>query len=215
VGTEPFGGILLSLTLATATGLLAAFQAPRSAAALRLQAPSSWRAGAALALAALSVDGALDSLRALVPWWPATRTWPEPGPLDVLLGVALAPLAEELFFRGALQTAVSRRWGRWPAILASDLAFSLWHEDLSRGHVLFLAGLAYAWTAEASGSVGPALVAHALNNLLALLLGETLAVPTSVHLVTLGLCSLALGAAVVAARRAAPPLCADRAQGHS
>jgi membrane protease YdiL (CAAX protease family) len=85
------------------------------------------------------------------------------------IGVAPA-LAEETFFRGLLQTQLSRAWGRWPSIGATAAAFGLIHVDPLQGCVAFFAGLLLGWVAERFGSVRPCVAAHAANNVLFLAL---------------------------------------------
>ena len=45
----------------------------------------------------------------------------------VLLAVVIAPISEELFFRGVLFRTVRDRHGFWPAALASAIPFGLVH----------------------------------------------------------------------------------------
>jgi membrane protease YdiL (CAAX protease family) len=91
-------------------------------------------------------------------------------PLRVLLAVVtigLAPaFAEEVFFRGLLQPALSQKWGRGAAIVVAALAFGLFHLDSAQGAVAFCAGLFLGWVAERLGSVRPGIAAHATNNIL-------------------------------------------------
>lgn len=84
-----------------------------------------------------------------------------------LLCVGLLPaVAEEVFFRGFLQTMLEPRWGRGPAIVASATAFAFFHFDWAQGAVAFFAGLLLGWTAERFGSIRPCIAAHATNNAL-------------------------------------------------
>jgi membrane protease YdiL (CAAX protease family) len=201
------GALLIELVLIPTALMLGAVQERDLGSALRLRlpkvTPSVWLA---LVLVPLSVDVAADSLEALLPWWPQEiGGYPPFGLMPLLTGVLVAPLGEELFFRGLLQTSISRRWGSAPAVLVSALAFSAWHEDLGAAHVLFLAGVAMAWSTEMSGSIAPAIVAHAINNLLAMLPFSASAhgIPTSAHLAILApaACALSLSAAVIARDR--------------
>lgn len=87
------------------------------------------------------------------------------------LGAAglLAPLAEELFFRGILQARLQDSLGPRPAWLAAAVLFALAHLDLrpARMAELAAAGLVYGGLYRAGGSVLPPALAHALNNLAA------------------------------------------------
>lgn len=87
----------------------------------------------------------------------------------------LAPAAEEFFFREAILVRVLGGLPRAVAVLASSAAFSALH--LASGGPVLLAtlfgmGLALAWLRLATGSLGPVIVVHALNNLLALALSR-------------------------------------------
>ncbi|MEI7037772.1 type II CAAX endopeptidase family protein [Fulvimonas yonginensis] len=90
----------------------------------------------------------------------------------VLVVVSLGPLVEELLFRGALLSALLRRVGTVWAVAISSLLFACVHlPDL--GFLwyavpnLALLAVALAWLRLGSGSLWPAVVAHGVNNLLA------------------------------------------------
>jgi len=90
----------------------------------------------------------------------------------VVVVVSLGPLVEELLFRGALLSALLRRVGAGWAIALSSLLFACVHlPDLGflwyavPNLALLAAGL--AWLRLRSGSLWPAVVAHGVNNLLA------------------------------------------------
>jgi membrane protease YdiL (CAAX protease family) len=89
-----------------------------------------------------------------------------------LVVVSLGPLVEELLFRGALLSALLRRVGAGWAVAVSSLLFACVHlPDLGflwyavPNLALLAAGL--AWLRLRSGSLWPAVVAHGVNNLLA------------------------------------------------
>lgn len=50
--------------------------------------------------------------------------------LAVTVAVALAPVVEELVFRGVLFQALQRRWRLWPAVFGSAVVFALAHVEL-------------------------------------------------------------------------------------
>jgi uncharacterized protein len=99
-----------------------------------------------------------------------------PGGLDTVGVVALlvsaaliAPLVEELLFRGLLQPALSARLGPAAGLWLTAGLFTLAHG--SAGGVFHLvAGLAYGLVARRAGSIWPAVVVHGLNNAAAVLL---------------------------------------------
>jgi len=84
-----------------------------------------------------------------------------------VLGVsvmALAPLSEEVFFRGFLFRAVHGRMGLAAGLILSALAFSLFHLNVGVILPFFLIGLIFAWAYHASGSLWTPIAAHAIFN---------------------------------------------------
>jgi membrane protease YdiL (CAAX protease family) len=103
----------------------------------------------------------------------------------LLVASVLAPLVEETMFRGVLYRHLrdlTGRWGRLASILLSALwvsfIFAVIHPQGWAG-VPVLMGLAFSFALvrEWRGSLLPAMVAHGLNNTLALLLGTLLLHP--------------------------------------
>ena len=85
--------------------------------------------------------------------------------LPLISYTLLAPIFEELVFRGILFTTLRRKLGPWMSILISSAIFSLAHGYGSVGSItIFLSGILWAWAYEKSGSVLPGMAAHALNN---------------------------------------------------
>src|ERR1019366_8794667 len=84
-----------------------------------------------------------------------------------VLTIGVAPgFAEEIFFRGNMQTRLVASWGRWPGIGATAGAFGLIHLDLVQGSLAFVAGLYLGWIVERFGGVRPTIAAHVANNTL-------------------------------------------------
>lgn len=83
----------------------------------------------------------------------------------VLTAVILAPLVEELFFRGFLSESVRRRSGPWAGALASSGAFAIAHLRFSGGALVyfFLAGM-MMWTVYAKGGLLASIGTHAAFN---------------------------------------------------
>lgn len=89
-----------------------------------------------------------------------------------LLVISLGPLVEELLFRGVLLSALLRHVRTGWAIALSAALFALIHlPDLSFLWYglpnLALLGAAVAWLRLRAGSIWPAVLAHAINNLFA------------------------------------------------
>jgi len=114
-------------------------------------------------------------------YWPITRVVDaDPGraaqdlvdrvnsPFDVvLLAVAvvlIAPVVEELFYRGMLLPAVTSATGVVVGIVGSALIFALVHQDLILVPGLTLFGVLVGWLTATTGRIGPAIVAHMAFN---------------------------------------------------
>jgi membrane protease YdiL (CAAX protease family) len=82
----------------------------------------------------------------------------------VLAGAVLAPLAEEVFFRGLIFQGYLRAQGLTTAYLASSAVFALLHLNLPAFPPIFVLGLTLAWLYRATGSLLPCVLAHGLNN---------------------------------------------------
>ncbi len=89
---------------------------------------------------------------------------------NAVVAVAVAPLVEELFFRG-LGVSVLSVLGSMAAVVVSGLAFALAHGLLVGLAPLALFGVGLAWVRFRSRSVWPGFIAHALYNGAALTLG--------------------------------------------
>ena len=89
------------------------------------------------------------------------------GPLlamGVLIIGVIGPFAEEVLFRGYVQTRLSERWGPVAAVLIAATLFGLLHFDLVHSPFAFGFGLALGYATERSGSIWPAVWAHMINN---------------------------------------------------
>ena len=93
---------------------------------------------------------------------------------EILDTAVLPALVEEWLCRGVLWMACRRAAGETGTILTTALLFSLLH-GLGGGGFLefphrFVAGLVFGWMRARSGSLAPGIMAHFVNNLLAVLL---------------------------------------------
>ena len=93
-------------------------------------------------------------------------------PLGYLFIGILAPVAEEVVFRGAvlrsLLTVMEGRW-RWGAIAVSAVIFGAVHGNESQFLHAVLTGVLLGWMYERTRSIVPGLVCHWVNNSLAFL----------------------------------------------
>lgn len=88
-------------------------------------------------------------------------------PLFLLTSVLLAPLAEEILFRGFLLPSWSKsRLGPIGAVVAISALFGALHffYDVCGMGTIALAGLVWGWLRLRSGSLLPSLLAHCLGN---------------------------------------------------
>mgnify|MGYP001192701181 CR=1 FL=1 len=85
--------------------------------------------------------------------------------LMVVLAVAVAPLIEELLFRGLFQTMIRSYVGRpWPAIVIASILFAVIHQDAEHWPALFVLALGLGYSYERSGSLLRAIFMHAMFN---------------------------------------------------
>jgi membrane protease YdiL (CAAX protease family) len=126
----------------------------------------------------------------------------------LLAGAVLAPAAEEIFFRGYAQTRLCRRWGTAPGILTGAALFGLAHLDWIHTPSAFVIGVYLGWLVHRTGSVRPAILAHAVNNaawVLATWAGLGSSVSRGAHAALLALYVAAVAAAIAWLRgRTAP-----------
>lgn len=102
-------------------------------------------------------------------WFDPDLVWASPSVLAISLleYVVLAPIFEELAFRGLLFATLRRRLSFLPAALASAVIFAAAHGYGLIGFISVLwSGLLWAWIYERTGSLIPGMLAHAANNLM-------------------------------------------------
>ena len=90
--------------------------------------------------------------------------------LAVITGVfvvVVAPLVEELFFRGFLFQALRNSWGTVLGVAGSAFIFALIHFEFDKFVPLFILGVALAMLFQKTNSLWPCIALHAINNSLA------------------------------------------------
>lgn len=167
---------------AVAVGVAVAAGLDRAALGLAAEdVPAGLRLGG-LAFGAVTI---VVVLAALVP---ASRGWFDDQRVTVDLGAMLVRvliviplgtvLAEELVFRGSLHGLLTRAWGPTPALVLGAVLFGLWHvvpawraadgsAPLAAAGTFVataLAGLAFVWLRQRSGSVLAPMLAHLATN---------------------------------------------------
>ena len=86
----------------------------------------------------------------------------------VFVAVVIAPLLEEMLFRGFVQTTIRSffgiRNGAWPAIAASSVFFAIMHADPGHWPALFVLGVCLGYSYEKSGSLFRPIFIHLFFN---------------------------------------------------
>ncbi|NOK21748.1 CPBP family intramembrane metalloprotease [Corallococcus carmarthensis] len=211
-------GVMISSTLGLAAALLGGFLSPKPLKErLRLEKGTpvpAWAWGAAL-VGCFTLGQAMESLSVLTGVWDYTASLKglqatSQGPfatfaLLLFFGTLVAGTAEELFFRGYVQTRLVERWGRTAGIAGAATLFGILHLDPIHSPMALVMGLFLGWLAERTGSLRLPIFVHILNNLTSFLVSRyapsTAQLPTSVHVTLLAVCSLVFVGVVTALRR--------------
>ena len=95
----------------------------------------------------------------------------------LVYGIVVAPLGEELFFRGVLFRSIRDRHGFWVGALASGVAFGLIHyipgsalDALLLMTVMVFTGIGFAYIYERRGTIVAPMAAHVTFNVIGLTL---------------------------------------------
>ena len=113
-------------------------------------------------LLALGVEGESNSL--------TEGTYDYVIPIIMLgaLSLLVAPLVEEVFFRGFLNQGIAKRWGVTAGIAGSAVFFGMVHASTLESFIVIpvitVIGAIFAWGFVRSGSIYPSIIAHAMFN---------------------------------------------------
>ena len=82
-----------------------------------------------------------------------------------MVGSLLGPVAEEIFFRGILYGYL-RKWGIWPALIASNLVFVMAHATAAGSLPVpqIVGGVVFTLAYEKNGELTAPIMIHALGN---------------------------------------------------
>ncbi len=144
---------------------------------LALRRPASWWRAARIAGAVIGLVWLLGVLlqpfldpeeeQNLIPeGWDPSRAGPFAA--NFLVVALLAPIVEELLFRGAGYTLLER-FGRWPAIAGTAVAFALAHGLVEGFPVLVVFGAGLAYLRSRVDSIVPGILVHMAFNTVVLL----------------------------------------------
>jgi membrane protease YdiL (CAAX protease family) len=92
--------------------------------------------------------------------------------LIILAITVIAPIIEELLFRGLLQNALMRHLPAWGAIIITAFAFSVIHFQLLAMPALMALGAAFGYIYYKTGSLKTTIILHMANNAFALVVSQ-------------------------------------------
>ena len=84
--------------------------------------------------------------------------------------VIIAPLYEEILFRGFMFRGLAKAWKFWPAALFVSVLFGVAHGQLNVGIDTFLLGIAASYLVWETKSIWPAILLHGIKNTVAFVL---------------------------------------------
>src|SRR3954449_13367568 len=87
--------------------------------------------------------------------------------VGALVVIMVAPVCEELFFRGILFTVLRQRMAFWPAAVIDGVLFGFVHGSLVIVPVLAALGVMFCYVYERTGSIFPTIALHSFNNTIA------------------------------------------------
>ncbi len=102
--------------------------------------------------------------------------------VNILYRCILAPITEELFFRGVLLRTLAKSNQRF-AIFASAFFFGLVHGNLQQFILAFLIGIFLAHITIKHGSIIPSVIVHMFINSVSTLIGEVSGISTAASLI--------------------------------
>lgn len=110
------------------------------------------------------LDGLTSALSFLPDWLEGTFDYMQTSWTGILLVALVGPVVEELFFRGAIERALLRKYKPWVAIVVSGLIFGIVHMNPAQVVFASLAGMLLGWLYWRTRSLIPCMVVHVLNN---------------------------------------------------
>lgn len=76
----------------------------------------------------------------------------------------MAPLMEEMAFRGLIFSKIKKYANVWTAVIFSSLLFGLWHRNLGQFFPTTMLGMVFAWSYQRTGKLRHAMIVHSLSN---------------------------------------------------
>jgi membrane protease YdiL (CAAX protease family) len=81
-----------------------------------------------------------------------------------VLAIGIAPVLEEVFFRGLIQRRMELRWGTGIGIVGTAILFALVHVQPWVLPLHLILGLIFGWVVYVTGSIWSGVLLHAANN---------------------------------------------------
>lgn len=120
-------------------------------------------------------------------------------PIILILSVSVvAPIYEEIVFRGILLKGMSKKMNPTLALVASALFFALVHMNIPQGINAFFLGLVLGFIYLKTGSIYLSIFAHFVNNLLALSISSLFLIIKGKHVVEIHGMFLIIGVILLA-----------------
>jgi len=94
------------------------------------------------------------------------RAGPALAALVLVIVVLIAPMCEEILYRGLLWGGIEKLAGRWVAFAVSTLLFAIAHFEFTRTPLLLVVAIPIAIARLYTGRLLASIVAHQINNLL-------------------------------------------------
>lgn len=88
-------------------------------------------------------------------------------PATIIAGVIVAPIAEEIIFRGMITKLLLEEYRPTKAILISALIFGIIHFNPAQIPVAIVLGVLFGWLYYKTGSIIPGIILHFINNAVA------------------------------------------------
>jgi len=82
----------------------------------------------------------------------------------IMLACIIAPIVEEMLFRGVILRSFLRQYGRIPSVLGSAALFGIAHLNIYQGVEALIAGAILGWLYERTRSLIPCIALHAAYN---------------------------------------------------
>lgn len=128
----------------------------------------------------------------------------------LLLFCVVAPICEEILFRGLVQTTLTHRMGGLRACLFTAVFFALMHGNDWYPHLYFVLGCVLSWIYLQTGTLRTPILCHMMNNVIVLTMRQyhlslpLASSPGMTDLMVIGLTLLLTTAAIISLARKAP-----------